>query len=331
MNVFITGGTGLIGTHLALCYSALGHRVAVVSKEATEAERQNARDLQSAGVSVAQGTITDITLMRECLENAGLVFHVAAAMREANLPDRAFWEVNVDATRQLLEGARQAGVKRFVYCSSIGVLGKRPPKPANEESPCRPEDIYQVTKKAAEEACLEFHRQTGFPVTVLRPADVYGPRDRRLLKLFRAIKKGRFVRIGSGQNEHHMVHVDDLTEAFRLAVEAETAVGEMFIIAGERPVQVGRLIDLIAEATGGRAPAWGIPLGPVQAAAVVVEAVCRPLGVQPPLYPRRVDFFRSDYAFDIAKAGRLLGYQPRVSLEPGLRETAAWYEKNGLL
>lgn len=331
MMVFITGGTGFLGTHLALRHAGLGDQVVVLSKEATEAEKENARDLEAAGVCVYRGSITDRDLLAECLQGVDRVYHIAAVMREANVPDRVFWDINVEGTRQLLEMSHQAGVKRFVYCSSIGAMGKRIQKPADEKSPCHPEDIYQVTKRAAEEICLEYYRTHGFPIAIVRPADVYGPRDRRLLKMFKGIRKGRFPLIGNGLNEHHMVYIDDMVQGFLLAGESDRAPGEIFIIAGERPVAVKTLMDIIARETRGSVPGVRIPLKPVYNLAVVVEKLCQPLGIQPPLYPRRVDFFRSDYAFDITKAKQVIGYQPRYDLPSGIRKTLEYYELASLL
>lgn len=331
MRVLITGATGFIGTNLSLHYSKLGHQVVGLSKEATDAERENAADLEHAGVELLKGSVTDDALLRQAIQGVDLVFHIAAAMREANIPDKVFWDVNVDATRRLLEISKDEGVSRFVYCSSIGAMGWSMQKPSTEESPCRPEDIYQVTKQAAEQLCLEFYETNQLPVVILRPADVYGPRDRRLLKLFRGIKKGRFVMIGSGKNEHHMVHVNDLVAAFSLAAVVEAAVGQIFIIAEDCPVQINQLVEVIAEQTGGSVPRFNLPLRPVQAAAVVMEGVCKPLGIQPPLYPRRVDFFRTDYSFDISKAKQVLGFQPQYDLKRGVRETLEWYEQRGLI
>ena len=331
MRVLITGGTGFIGSNLALAYAQAGHQVLVVSKETTDAERENARDLKQAGVEVIQGNITDRDLMADCCKNADLIHHIAAAMREVNLPDRLFWKVNVEATQQLLELSQRRGVSRFVYCSSIGAMGKVVQKPAHEKSPCHPQDIYQITKRAAEELCLRFHQEYQMPIVIVRPADVYGPRDRRLLKLFRAIRKGQFVMIGNGQNEHHMVYVDDLVAALILAAEREAAIGEIFIIAGESPIRLEELVRMIAELLDVPTPRLRIPLAPVRALALVVEAFCKPLGISPPLYSRRVDFFCSDYAFDISKARRMLGYQPKYSLVQGIESTLEWYRRNGLL
>jgi nucleoside-diphosphate-sugar epimerase/2-polyprenyl-3-methyl-5-hydroxy-6-metoxy-1,4-benzoquinol methylase len=331
MKVFITGGTGFLGANLALRHAELGDQVVVLSKEATDVEQENARDLRQVGVEVIRGSITDRSLLENGCQSTDRIYHIAAAMREANISDQVFWDVNVEATRQLLEFARDADVKRFVYCSSIGAMGKSMQKPADENTPCNPKDIYQVTKRAAEQLCLEFHQEHGFPLSIVRPADVYGPRDRRYVKLFKGIKKGRFALIGNGKNEHHMVYIDDMVQGFLLAAECESAIGEIFIIAGERPVQVREFVNLVAKEIGSPPPKLKIPLFPAQTAAVIVEKICKPFGIQPPLYPRRVDFFRTDYAFDISKAKRMLGYQPQIDLQEGVRRTYQWYERQGLM
>lgn len=331
MKVLITGGTGFLGSNLALHYARQGNEVVVLSIEATPAERENAEDLRSAGVTLVTGSVTDRDAVAASSKGAAIVHHIAAAMREANVPDRHFWEVNVEATRHLLEVSRAQGVRRFVYCSSIGAMGKTPTKPADERTPCSPQDIYQVTKKAAEEACLEFHAATGLPISIVRPAEVYGPRDRRLLKLFRAIKSRTFVMIGEGRNEHHLVYIDDMVQGLVLAAEAEAAVGQIFIIAGERSVSLEELVAIIARRLGVPLRGIRVPMLPVRMLSAAIEDLCRPLGIQPPLHRRRIDFFRSDYSFDIGKARNLLGYDPHHDLERGVEDTLNWYRDRALL
>ena len=331
MRILITGGTGFIGTALSLAYVKDGHEVVVLAREATPAERENAAELRAAGVRIIVASITDADEVRRALVGARVVHHIAAAMREANIPDSVFWETNVQATEHLLKASRDAGVERFVYCSSIGAFGKAPQKPATEETPCAPVDIYQKTKRAAEEVCLRYRAETGFPLSIVRPAEVYGPRDRRLLKLFRAVAARKFVMIGAGRNEHHLVYVDDLVSGMRLAEEKEEASGEIFVLAGDRSIETQALVRTVAEVLEVAPPKLRIPLGPVVAAAAVCEAICRPLGIQPPIYPRRVDFFRGDFSFDISKARRVLGYRPRFELPAGLRRTAEAYREQGLM
>jgi nucleoside-diphosphate-sugar epimerase len=128
-----------------------------------------------------------------------------------------------------------------------------------------------------------------------------------------------------------MVYIDDLVQGMVLAGQVGDAIGEVFILAGESAITINQLAEIVARALGVPPPRIRIPLFPVQAAAVVTEMICKPLGIQPPLYPRRVDFFRSDYVFDVSKAKRVLGYAPQNDVADGVNKTKAWYEERGLL
>jgi nucleoside-diphosphate-sugar epimerase len=327
----ITGGTGFIGSHLALALRERGAGVRVLGKEVTTYETENIAALRKAGVDVRLADILQEDERRRALDGVTCVFHVAAAMREGNLSDAVFWEINVHATERFLEESAAAGVNRFVYCSTVGVLGRGRGRPLSEDDEPRPRDIYQVTKEAAERKVRVFHQSGRLPAVIVRPAEVYGPGDPRLLKLFRAIRRGRFVMIGSGEGKHHLIYIQDLVEAMLLAAERPEALGETFILAGAEPVRLRDLVRIIAERLGVRLRRARVPLAPVRLAAVVMEKICQPLGVQPPLYPRRVEFFNHDYAFDISRARRILGFEPRVGLPDGVDRTVKAYEAGGLL
>ena len=171
----------------------------------------------------------------------------------------------------------------------------------------------------------------GHPVTVVRPVGIYGPGDTRFLKLFRSIARGRFRMIGSGRTLYHLTYVDDLIDGILRAARSPKAIGEVFTIAGPRYTTLTELVNLIADVLASPHPRGRIPFAPVYATAVVCESVCRIVGVSPPLYPRRVEFFSKDRAFDTSKARRVLGFVPQVDLESGLRRTAEWYRAQHLL
>jgi len=165
----------------------------------------------------------------------------------------------------------------------------------------------------------------------VRPGAIYGPGETRLLKLFRAIARGRYAIVGSGRPFYHPVYIDDLVSGFLLALDHPGAPGEAFIIAGPRYVSQTELARLVATATGGRILPFRIPALPIQLAGDVCEAICVPLGVEPPLHRRRVDFWTKSRAFSIDKARRVLGYSPEVDVEEGVRRTAEWYRRAGWL
>lgn len=331
MRLLVTGGTGFIGSHLAEEGRRRGAEVVVLGLTDRPEERANVEALARQGVEIVPGSITDPELCRRAVRGATHVFHLAVAMREGGKQDEFFERVNLDGTRHLLDAARAAGVRRFVYCSTIGIFGHRAPGVTREDSPLRPGNVYERTKVAAERLVREVSARSGLPFVVLRPADVYGPRDQRLLKLFRGVSRGRFPLFGKGAGRRHMVYVDDVVSAFFQACERDEALGQAPIVAGPRPCTLRELIAEVQAATGSRRYGFRLPLAPMLAAAAVVEDTCRALKLDPPIYRRRMDFFWSDSEFDTALARRTLAWAPRVELADGIRRTAEDYRRSGLL
>lgn len=325
-KVLVTGGTGFTGSHLVRNLVSDGYPVRVLARDAARA-----RTVLPAEVEITEGDVADPGVVAQAVHGQEVVYHLAAAFREAGIPDSRYREVHVDATRHLLEAARAEGVRRFVHVSTIGVHGHIANPPADEGAPCAPGDIYQETKLEGEKLALEFQQQHDFPLTVARPAAIYGPGDLRLLKLFRMVARRRFVMLGKGEVNLHMVYVDDLVRGFRLLADRPEAVGEVFILAGEEYRSLNELTALIARTVGVPKPRLHLPVWPFYAAGAVCEKVCVPLRIEPPIYRRRVAFFTKSRAFTIRKAKRMLGYQPGVDLETGIRATARWYRDNGHL
>ena len=137
--------------------------------------------------------------------------------------------------------------------------------------------------------------------------------------------------VGTGRPFYHPVYIDDLVSGFLLALDRPEAAGEAFIIAGSRYVTQAELAALIARHSGGRVLPFRIPATPVVWAGILCEALCAPLGIEPPLHRRRVEFWTKSRAFSIEKARRLLGYAPQVDLDEGIARTVAWYREAGWL
>jgi nucleoside-diphosphate-sugar epimerase len=329
MRLLVTGGTGFIGSHLAEEGRRRGAEVVVLGLTDRPEEQANAELLSRKGVEVISGSITDAALCRRAAHGATHIFHLAVAMREGGKSDEFFESINLDGTRHLLEAASAQRVQRFVYCGTIGIYGHRAPGITSETSPLAPGNIYERTKVSAERQVREFAENCGLPAVVLRPADVYGPRDQRLLKLFKGVNRGRFPLFGAGQGRRHMVYVDDVVSAFFKACERDEAVGEGLIVAGPRACTLRELIDEITRATGSRRYGFRLPLAPMLVLAAVVEDACAKLKIDPPIYRRRMDFFYSDSEFDISRARRVLDWEPRVGLREGIRRTLEDYRAAG--
>jgi nucleoside-diphosphate-sugar epimerase len=177
----------------------------------------------------------------------------------------------------------------------------------------------------------EFAEKCDLPSVVLRPADVYGARDQRLLKMFKGVSRGKFPLFGSGDGRRHMVYVDDVVSAFFKACERDEAVGQGLIIAGPKSCTLRELLDEVVHATGSKRFGFRLPLAPMLGAAAVVEDVCAALKVDPPIYRRRMDFFHSDSEFDTSRARRVLDWAPKVDLREGIRRTLEDYRASGAL
>ena len=324
-SILVTGAGGFTGLALTRALVDAGHPVrALVRKPAQVPE------LERLGAEVLQGDIRDPEIVRRAVEGRAIIYHLAAVFRRAGVPDSLYHEVHVDATRRLIEAAASAGARRFVHCSTVGVHGDvAGAGPADESAPMAPGDIYQRTKLEGEAAAREAATRTGLPLTIVRPGPIYGPADRRLLKLIGGVARRRFLLLGSGRPHFQMVYVDDLVAGFRLAAERPEAVGRTYILTGEEAPTLRELVEEIAGVARVPAPRLRLPVWPFWLAGALCEAVCVPFGVEPPIYRRRVKFFTNNRWFDISRARRELGFSPRVSLREGLRRTLESYRALG--
>jgi nucleoside-diphosphate-sugar epimerase len=324
-KILVTGATGFTGQNLCRRLTADGGQVVTFVRASSKIG-----PIQDMGVECRVVDIKDRRQIFNNFDEIDLVYHVAAAYRTEHTDLEEFRLVNVESVRHLLDASKEAGVQRFVHCSTVGVQGGIDHPPADEDYRMLPGDHYQQTKVEGELLARKYFA-AGLRGTVVRPVGIYGPGDTRFLKLFRAINRGYFVMIGSGKTLYHMTYIDDLVDGFILCGTHPGALGEVFTIGGETYTTIRDLANHIADVLGKPHPRLRIPFWPVFAASMVCDKLCRTLSVSPPIYPRRVEFFHLDRAFSIEKAKRLLGYQPKVDLPEGLKRTAEWYREQGLL
>lgn len=322
----VTGAAGFVGGHLVryLRDRDIQVRAMVRGREGCEA-------LEQAGVELVVGDLTKPESLGAAVEGARGVYHIAALFRQQGVPDAMFTDVNVEGTRVLIEASVAAGVQRFIHCSTVGVLGHIAEPPATEETPYNPGDIYQRTKMEGEKVALEAFRSGRISGVVIRPAMIYGPGDTRTLKLFRMIRRRTFFYVGRGEAHVHWIDVRDLASAFLLAMRQEDQNGEVYIIAGERSVPLRQMAAEIATQVGVREPWIRLPVRPMQWAGSLCEALCRPFGIEPPIYRRRVDFYTKSRSFDASKAARDLGFKPSQDLAGEICDIVEGYRAQGLL
>ena len=330
MNVLVTGATGFTGGHLAQYLSARGDAVRALVRPRSRAKFDRS-PLPAKGVVPFEGDLTDAAALTRAANGVDIVYHIAATYREAGQPDAAYRATNVAGTRYVLDAARAGGARRVVHCSTGGVHGHIANPPANEDAPFNPGDVYQETKLEAEQLARAFGDRTGFDVVVARPIGIYGPGDTRFLRMFRGLARGKFPMIGSGEPFYHLTYIDDLVEGFRLCGTVPGARGRTYILAGPRYTTLEQLVQLVAKELNVTPPRVHLPVWPFWMAGLLCEMVCVPLGIEPPIFRRRVDFYTKSRAFDTTRARTELGFAPQVDLEAGIRRTADWYRSEGLL
>src|SRR5215470_8838365 len=234
MRIFLTGGSGFIGSRLAPLAIQSGHDVTVVTPIKTPAERTRCDALAKAGIKLVVAPLEDSAVIARELQGQDVVIHLAAAQHEAEQPESYFHRVNVEGTRSLLDLAAKAGVRRFVHGSTIGVYGSAAKGSLDEQSPLAPDNPYGRTKMAAEQVVRQF--ESPMEWAIVRISETYGPADMRLLKLFRGVRKGRFPVIGTGRNLHQLIYVDDLCRGLLAACAAPAANKQTVVLAGSEKI-----------------------------------------------------------------------------------------------
>jgi nucleoside-diphosphate-sugar epimerase len=233
----------------------------------------------------------------------------------------------VDLAVRAMRACAEAGVRRFVHVSSVGVYGFPARLPVTEEHPYAPRTLYSATKVEAEMRARRAARDLGLELVIARPTIVYGPGDRSgmLDKMAAMIRAGTYRVVGVGDNVLHHTHVDDVVEGLWLAAAHPAAKNEHFILAGPETITLARLSALVAEAVGRPLPKGRVPSVVARAVATVVD-VAAYRGVafvsrEPPVNHEKLDVMTLPIWFDTAKARRVLGFEPRVGYAEGIRRT----------
>jgi nucleoside-diphosphate-sugar epimerase len=323
VNALVTGATGFTGGRLAQFLAERGDQVRALVRDPARAT-----SLAAASIEVVRGDLTDRDSLARALAGMDVVYNIAALYREAGLSSAEYRAVNATAVADIVELAGRVGLRRVVQCSTVGVHGDVEHPPANEDAPLRPGDIYQETKLEGERLGIDAARRAGVEFVIARPSGIYGPADRRLFKVFGKVAQGRFVMLGTGRHFYHVTYIDDLCDGFRLCATVPAAAGRTYILAGAELTTLAELVQITAEVARVDPPRRRLPVWPVWLAGAACEAVCAPFGIAPPLYRRRVDFFRKSRAFDISRARAELGFAPTVGLREGIGRTLEWYREH---
>ena len=320
MKALVTGATGFVGSHLVETLRRRGDDVTALVRSPGKAAM-----LTQLGVHQAPGDLRDGAALGRAAEGQDVVFHVAGLV--AARSEAEFLEVNREGTARVLEAATRAQVPRFVLMSSMAAGGPSAPgQPRTGSEPARPVTAYGRSKLAAEQVV-----QAGQgPWTILRPPMVYGPRDRELLKVFRAARTGFAPVFGDGSQELSAVHGADLAQAAVAGATAPAAIGRIYYPCHPRTFTSAGFVRAVGAALGRRVVVVRVaePLG--RLALSLVGGVSRLTGRSTVLgLDKANEFFETAWTGDPTPCTRDTGWIPAIDLEPGLAETAEWYRSNG--
>ncbi|MFQ5628823.1 MAG: NAD-dependent epimerase/dehydratase family protein [bacterium] len=322
--VLITGGTGFTGS--VLLRKLVENKLKV---KATARPSSNISKFADLPIEWFRGDVYDPETVRQAVDGVEYIFHVAAAFREAKIGDEIYHKVHIESTKLLAKQAlKQKNFKRFLHTSTMGVHGHIENPPADEEYRFSPGDVYQKTKVEAELWVRDFAEKNGLPLTVIRPAAIYGPGDRRLLKIYKMAAAGWFPLIGARNTLYHLIHVEDLTNFYLFCATEPNALNDYYLCGNRTHIELKQFVSYIADFFHTKVKFIPIPAGPLFIAGDVCEFICKRLGVEPPIYRRRIAFFTKDRSLNTAKIHDKLGFKMVYDNETGIKQTASWYLHN---
>jgi nucleoside-diphosphate-sugar epimerase len=322
----ITGGTGLLGSHIAEALAARGEHVRALVRPTSDVTF-----LRALGAELAAGDLHDLASLRRAVAGADVVYHCAARVGDWG-PWRLYQREVIDATRNLLDACRAEGVGRVLYVSSVTVYGhpRRRGAPITEDEPLGQNqrwfwDYYCHSKIAAEALA----RAYGPGLTVVRPSWIYGPRDRTSLpRLMAAFRAGRVTLIGPGDNLLNIVHAADVADGCIRAANYLGAGGRAYNLCSEGELTQRQFLDALTEALGLPPVRRRVPFWLAYAGGLLSEVIGRAIFLRRPPHITRygVGLVGRPTLFSSARARGELGWQPRVGAREGLRRTLEWWQ-----
>jgi nucleoside-diphosphate-sugar epimerase len=327
LQALVTGASGFIGGRLSERLVMEGEvRVRALVRSPDKASR-----LHKLPLEIVKGDLLDVQSLRKAVQGCDLIFHCAAIVREGG-DRKEFMETNVEGTQNILKVSSEAGVKRFIHFSSVAVYGLDPPDGADEGTPYQPcGNLYCDTKIEAEKAVWDSHRKTGLPVVVIRPANVYGPYSNPwTIRPIELINSGLMILINRGAGLCNYVFIDNLLDATLAATKRDASLGEVYLISDGATATWKQFFGFYAEMAGKRA-IKSVPEWLARLVALGFEGAAMLSGRPPKIRREGIRFLTRHARFSIEKAKRDLNYQPRISLEEGMKVTEQWLRVSGYL
>lgn len=332
--VLITGGAGFVGKNFVQTVLNMGYKVRSLDRVESSIKHKNLRNIT--------GDIRDAVLIRKAVKGVGTLFHTAAIIEtrgsDALSEDlrELSYDINVEATKQLVILARAAGVKRFIYTSSNSVvIGGNPLRGVDESEPytTRLRDLYTETKVAAEKWVLKQNGIDGMYTCAIRPSSIWGPGDQTMFKkIFEQILAGNLrAKIGMGREKLDNTYVHNLIQGQIKAAEhlneGGTSPGQAYFINDDEPINAFDFIKPVMDAIGVKLPFIAVPGHIAVRSLETWEYLHTKFGLpSPPLAPSDVERVAVDNYFSVKKARNELDYAPLYNAKKGMQESIPYYK-----
>jgi len=326
MKILITGSNGFIGSHLVERLLDQGHQVLCLVRKTSRLTW-----LENLPVELKYGDVADFDSLVDIVPGTDYIYHLGGVLRTSKKSE--FYRINYQGTRNLLEACRVQHLKlqRFVYISSQAAAGPgRDGTPVTEKDTPKPISNYGKSKRLAEQAVLKY--QQYFPITIIRPPAVYGPRDDDVLAFFKYIKFRIKPLLGARERMVSVIYVHDLVRGIKLAAEHPAGKNEIFFMANKEHYSWLQIEDTIARVMDRKAITVRFPEFVLDLMAIFGEQVAH-ISKNANLINRdkAIELKQNCWLIDPSKAEQKLGFVAEVPLETGLRETYHWYREQGWL
>lgn len=336
MKILITGATGFIGSHLVdrlIKDERSNIRALVLRKPIEEIETENLERLKKQGVEILYGDIRNFKDCKRAVKDINIIFHLAAISRPMNVPKKVYYDTNKLGVINMMEAVKNKKIKKFVHISTVSVLGLSPDgHPLSEDEFQSEDQEYGLSKRAGEKVALRYQKKYNFPLTVIRPCLIYGPRCLVRAIIFKYTKKRLFPLFNGGRARMEFCYVDNLVDAILLAEKNPKAIGETFNITDGQSYSIKKIIETIAKEEGVGKPIIKMPYFLGKIAGYMAEIVFPLFGKYPPFSSTAADWMSKDVnVYSCKKAKKILGYRPKISLEKGIKKTVKWYQDRGIL
>lgn len=324
MPALVTGASGFLGGRLAQVLAQQGEQVIVLARANSDVRHLTGL----AGLQIVRGSLTDSDPVRQAVRDATYIFHCAAASTDWARAE-VFVESNVRGTETLLLAAQEArGLKRFIHVSTTDVYGY-PMVPCAETGEVRDVGLpYNRTKILGEKAAWRAAQENGLPLTVVRPATIYGPRGKAFVTdIADLLRKRQMAYVGGGRTTGGFLYVDNAVDAMLAAVQSPEALGQVYNLSDGTGANWTDYVGGLADGLGYKRPWIDLPYGAAMAVAGVMEApyhLVKALPGRPMLTRHAVYILGRDQEYPIDKARAELGFTPRVSITEGIARSVAW-------